>query len=930
MQINAPFSPPQFQARPGIKTPLHPEEPIDCFQAYFPTDIFRLMAEETNNYALQFFDTPTIDELSENSRFRGWSDTDEYEMRKFLALEIGMGLCSKNIIQDYWETYWLTKTLSYGQIMSRDRYLLLRSFLHFNNNANQPNKGDIDYDPLYKFRSLVDLVQDTYMDMYQPHKELSVDEIMKRFKGRLNNSDVDYEPMESDNETIDSYESDDVDLSEHEDHKGWVEDYKFMTYFAHPDENDDQEVVDEWKEMTEYIREDLDWLLELPHHRFWSQMKFDIGPHQLLVSFLNHAPRYFDIKLPEDPEIKKIIDIIHHKSIFSDNFISPDTFGDAVYDGFIFDIPKMMDLCALYGLDNSKLLQKMISNIFSAQGSYFKDLHEASEAILNVLDRTSDKLGLHENNKPQSEVMKQMTLVELEDVSLFIVDTCASLFHFLEIFPKGYECFNQDIYKPRIVYFYENAVLSLVQELHSRMTTEDSSRIPRILKRLSLARSHLIRIYHQLLYTSRIQPLYDSMHANEKGSLADNLLDDFTSLLSDRRFLLDYDEKFPICDNLELIKQHNSNLDQTRIDYIANGIQMIQMDKKPEDVNLLQKFNNLSVKNESYDNMQKISESSDSENSLEGATACPAINGVELDSLITQVKDLLPDLGDGFVEACLDYYNYNPETVINCLLENNLPPVLQQLDRNEKCTPKPEVIAPEPSEPSVLESRANVFDDDEFDVFSKTQVDLSRIHIGKKNNYQKNFLDNKKDLKTVNEIYQRYTNVNAAGDEDDQFISLEYDDEYDDTYDSHLVGSTEPDADLDNERPFTTPRILQQAANSKVKYEIMNVSEEDEDVTPRSTNIKNYNNFVQDPAVLREIAEQKRQTYMQNRGRGGNHGARGGSRGRGKSNVEGKPKGQSQDADVLKNRNLKDKNKSMRANHNRRTLAQKKQGRGMF
>ncbi|KAG1714465.1 hypothetical protein GQR58_001467 [Nymphon striatum] len=32
-----------------------------------------------------------------------------------------------------------------------------------------------------------------------------------------NNSDVDYEPMESDNETIDSYESDNVDLSEHED-----------------------------------------------------------------------------------------------------------------------------------------------------------------------------------------------------------------------------------------------------------------------------------------------------------------------------------------------------------------------------------------------------------------------------------------------------------------------------------------------------------------------------------------------------------------------------------------------------------------------------------------------------------------------------------------------------------------------------------------
>ncbi|KAG1675914.1 60S ribosomal protein L10a-2 [Nymphon striatum] len=48
---------------------------------------------------------------------------------------------------------------------------------------------------------------------YDPQKD-------KRFSGTVNdsdNSDVDYEPMESDNETIDSYECDDVDLSEHED-----------------------------------------------------------------------------------------------------------------------------------------------------------------------------------------------------------------------------------------------------------------------------------------------------------------------------------------------------------------------------------------------------------------------------------------------------------------------------------------------------------------------------------------------------------------------------------------------------------------------------------------------------------------------------------------------------------------------------------------
>ncbi len=33
---------------------------------------------------------------------------------------------------------------------------------------------------------------------------------------------------------------------------------------------------------------------------------------------------------------------------------------------------------------------------------------------------------------------------------------------------------------------------------------------------------------------------------------------------------------------------------------------------------------------------------------------------------------------------------------------------------------------------SVLAQRRNVFDDDEFDVFSKDKVDLTRIHQGKK------------------------------------------------------------------------------------------------------------------------------------------------------------------------------------------------------
>ena len=43
-----------------------------------------------------------------------------------------------------------------------------------------------------------------------------------------------------------------------------------------------------------------------------------------------------------------------------------------------------------------------------------------------------------------------------------------------------------------------------------------------------------------------------------------------------------------------------------------------------------------------------------------------------MDSLVTQVRDLLPDLGEGFVHLCLEYFDNLPEKVINAILEGLL------------------------------------------------------------------------------------------------------------------------------------------------------------------------------------------------------------------------------------------------------------------
>lgn len=42
------------------------------------------------------------------------------------------------------------------------------------------------------------------------------------------------------------------------------------------------------------------------------------------------------------------------------------------------------------------------------------------------------------------------------------------------------------------------------------------------------------------------------------------------------------------------------------------------------------------------------------------------------ESLISEVKDILPHLGDGFILKCLQHYDFNSERVINAVLEDTL------------------------------------------------------------------------------------------------------------------------------------------------------------------------------------------------------------------------------------------------------------------
>lgn len=46
-------------------------------------------------------------------------------------------------------------------------------------------------------------------------------------------------------------------------------------------------------------------------------------------------------------------------------------FAHLIYNHFLFDIPKILDLCVLY--NKNPVLSKLIENLFNAQKSYYED-----------------------------------------------------------------------------------------------------------------------------------------------------------------------------------------------------------------------------------------------------------------------------------------------------------------------------------------------------------------------------------------------------------------------------------------------------------------------------------------------------------------------------------------------------------------------------
>lgn len=352
-------------------------------------------------------------------------------------------------------------------------------------------------------------------------------------------------------------------------------------------------------------------------------------------------------------------------------------------------------------------------------------------------------------------------------------------------------------------------------------------------------------------------------------------------------------------------------------------------------------------------------------------------------SQITQIQDLFPELGSGFVSKLLDQYDNDTEQVVAHLLEDSLPASLQSADRTEQLyvfmyfvgaslifvfeanrifrssTPRPRrksSLVPRPTPPQIP-TRRNVFDDDELD---RLVLDTSKLHFGKR-----------EPSKTADDML---ADRSAAPNKAAILSALATfdldDDERDDTYDSADVGGTVDNTNADDPKDDNEEALWKAYQADPKNFDRDQATRRGGTRTKLKEETGMTDEAIEGWAImLSRNANQKRRLELKysaasafsgkqnelastswraspagsgtevsdtdgggsgGRGRGGARGRGRGYGGRGGARGGGNVAGPSGEHDTEQARRRKEASKSQRANHSRRDQRAKKMARGGF
>ncbi|CAK9829639.1 PiggyBac transposable element-derived protein 4 [Anthophora retusa] len=167
---------PDFIAESGPKIlPANKQSIKEIVEMFIGNDLFQLMVNESNIYYHQ-----NKDKMCKGKKVSKRNDVSLAEMKKFLGMIVLMGQVKKDRKDDHWSSEFYTKTPSFSTVMSRNRFRQIWDTWHFSNNRTTAGSNKLE-----KIQPILSYLLDEFKSVYTPKKELSLDESIIPWRGKL-------------------------------------------------------------------------------------------------------------------------------------------------------------------------------------------------------------------------------------------------------------------------------------------------------------------------------------------------------------------------------------------------------------------------------------------------------------------------------------------------------------------------------------------------------------------------------------------------------------------------------------------------------------------------------------------------------------------------------------------------------------------------
>ncbi|XP_004290962.1 PREDICTED: activating signal cointegrator 1 complex subunit 2 isoform X1 [Fragaria vesca subsp. vesca] len=565
----------------------------------------------------------------------------------------------------------------------------------------------------------------------------------------------------------------------------------------------------ESQRVVDLLNRELSRLLKLNPKEFWRQVASDTSLHEFLESFLQFRSRWYDfphrgakdtvagVIVGELELSRRVFMVLYRISSNRDpgaraaDSLSTKDHAALLQDKKLLDLPKLLDICAIYSHENEDLTGVLVGNAVKAHPTIFDNLTALASHFLSIVQtmyqRSSTALeALFLSGNPEEHGSSRL-LADLLEVMDFINDAIVSMDAFLTA------------YKPSAIFFLCPVEKSYgSEELLSTLTRLHDSLLP------SLQRGFQI-----ILAAGE-----DKMVSNVAISLKmlSFRIVKFGWKLLDSCYLSDevFKENIPIPAAAEMFPAKLED-PVIRADILVqmlreiNGISVGARENQTRETFLqnVEKNFNMIGRVENLQNHGWLIMDDEQLGYLSGilmcsqkvigkphtnATSTLTNNKVAVDedfaikeSKISQVKDLFPEYGKGFLAACLEAYNQNPEEVIQRILEGTLHEDLRSLDTKLETMPKPRsatVCRNDKGKGILVEPTAST----NTNTVVASRVQQNGVPSVSSSSSQGRFVrKSKADLPvsdTLDDKNEKYSAKTAA-----LISQFEYEDEYDDSFD---------------------------------------------------------------------------------------------------------------------------------------------------